>query len=42
MLDWYAAFGQLNHGMVEDKEAFAKECFDQAEAMMKERARRMG
>ncbi len=42
MLDWYAALGQLNHGMVEDKEAFAKECFDQAEAMMKERARRMG
>lgn len=42
MLDWYAAFGQLNHGMAEDKEAFAKECFDQAEAMMKERARRMG
>ena len=41
MLDWYAAFCMLNNELPDDPEQAAKDCFDIAEAMMKERARRM-
>lgn len=41
MLDWYAAFCMLSNGIADDPEQAAKDCFDIAEAMMKERARRM-
>lgn len=41
MLDWYAGFALLGAStMATDKEA-AKEAFDKAEEMMKERAKRM-
>ncbi len=42
MLDWYAGFALLKAFQHTKTEATAAEVFDTAEAMMKERARRMG
>lgn len=41
MLDWYASFALLRAFQHQKLETTASEVFDVAEAMMKERARRM-
>jgi hypothetical protein len=40
MLDWYAAFALINNEFAADEDA-AKHSFDRAEAMMKEREKRI-
>jgi hypothetical protein len=40
MLDWYAAFALINSEFAADEDA-AKNSFDRAEAMMKERGKRI-
>ena len=40
MLDWYAAFALINSEFAADEDA-AKNSFDRAEAMMKEREKRI-
>ncbi len=41
MLDWFAGFCMLSNGISDDPKQAAKDCYDQAEEMMKERALRM-
>lgn len=41
MLDWYAAFALLGASTMATPEEAAKEAFDKAEAMLKERKERM-
>lgn len=40
MLDWYAAFALINNEFASYEDA-AKHCFNRAEAMMKEREKRI-